>query len=68
MCIKYFFEVAKEYFDSIYSQGFYDDDDHDTAENGINENDNEVCYCTACSVYRVFSTNLNKYLDHNKGD
>lgn len=59
MCIKFFLEVAKEYFDSIYSDGLYDEDD-DT-EGKIDEED---CYCNVNSVYRVFLSVLN----HNKVD
>ena len=69
MNIKLFFEISKEFFDSIYSQGIdFEDDNNDInekidEEKGM-ENDEEECYCNACCVYRTILS----VLKHNKVD
>jgi hypothetical protein len=69
MSIKMLFEISKEFFDSIYSQGIdFEDDNVDINEKTDQENDieydEEVCYCNICCVYRTFLSVLN----HNKVD
>ena len=72
--IKLFFEISKEFFDSIYSQGLdYEDENNDISENldeekGL-EDEEELCYCNACSVSRVFLSFISsEFLNHNKVD
>jgi hypothetical protein len=51
MSIKFILQICEEFFDSIYSQGIdnlYDFDE----EIIINEDDEDECYCNACSISR----------------
>jgi len=68
MSIKLFFEISKEFFDSIYSQGIDDDNDDDNndfiykkkdEEKGIDD-DEELCYYNVSFVSRQLLSFMNK--------
>ncbi len=67
MNIKLFFEISKEFFDSIYSQYIEEEEeciDEETViikekideEKGWNkyDDDDNLCYCNGCNIYRQF--------------
>jgi hypothetical protein len=82
MNIKLFFEISKEFFDSMYSYLEEDETEETTneedttnekkidEEKGWNEYgyDDNLCYCNGCNIYRQFALFIDPNIDNDKSD
>ena len=86
MNIKLFFEISKEFFDSMYSyleedkteyineeditdkEKIYEEKiDEEKGWNEYGDEDN-LCYCNGCNIYRQFALFIDPTIDNNKTD